>query len=115
MIKIQKPAEAPETLKKARSIVKGWKKDYEKIKKRPRPLERLASFVESIDIDSSVYAASDVKSALVRSHYGKCVFCESRILHVGHGDVEHFRPKGGFSQVTAQTQTTQFLAYLIAQ
>ncbi|CAN94246.1 hypothetical protein predicted by Glimmer/Critica [Sorangium cellulosum So ce56] len=97
MIKIQKPAEAPETLQKAQKLVEGWKKDYKKIRKRTRARERLASFVKSIDIDSSMYAASDVKSALVRSHYGKCVFCESRILHVGHGDVEHFRPKGGFT------------------
>ena len=52
---------------------------------------------ESIHILSSIYAATDVKVALVRTHHGKCAFCESRLLHVSHGDVEHFRPKAGYN------------------
>jgi hypothetical protein len=30
--------------------------------------------------------------------YGKCCFCESKILHITYGDVEHFRPKAGVRQ-----------------
>ncbi len=30
--------------------------------------------------------------------HGKCAFCESKIKHIAHGDVEHFRPKAGWKQ-----------------
>jgi uncharacterized protein (TIGR02646 family) len=26
--------------------------------------------------------------------HGKCAYCESSILHIDYGDIEHFRPKG---------------------
>lgn len=30
--------------------------------------------------------------------HDKCCFCEAQISHTSHGDVEHFRPKGGYQQ-----------------
>ena len=27
-----------------------------------------------------------------------CAFCESKVRHIAHGDVEHFRPKAGYEQ-----------------
>ncbi len=46
----------------------------------------------------AIYAHKTVKAALRLAQYGKCAFCESNYEHVAFGDVEHFRPKAGFSQ-----------------
>lgn len=54
----------------------------------------------SFDFDRTIYAAASVKNALQKAQHGKCAFCESKFLHVGYGDVEHFRPKSGFQQRT---------------
>jgi uncharacterized protein (TIGR02646 family) len=48
--------------------------------------------------DSSIYGAKSVKNALVKAQQGKCAFCESQVRHIAHGDVEHYRPKGGVRQ-----------------
>ncbi len=45
------------------------------------------------------YAHPTVKEALQKAQHGKCAFCESRVLHVSYGDVEHFRPKAGYRQL----------------
>lgn len=50
------------------------------------------------EFDASIYAAKPVKAALRKSQHDKCAFCESFFAHVGHGDVEHFRPKAGYKQ-----------------
>lgn len=47
--------------------------------------------------DRTVYAAPEVKQALQRWQQGKCAFCESKVDHVAYGDVEHFRPKAGWT------------------
>jgi len=50
---------------------------------------------------SDIYKAKAVKKALVEMQYGKCAFCEqvtTNPAHTGSGDVEHFRPKGGYRQ-----------------
>lgn len=52
----------------------------------------------SFDFDSNIYGHDSVKDALVMLQNKKCCFCESRITHISYGDVEHFRPKAGFSQ-----------------
>ena len=44
----------------------------------------------------SVYSRREVKGALERLFHGKCAYCESKYLHGQPGDVEHFRPKGGY-------------------
>ncbi|MBI3467364.1 MAG: hypothetical protein HY000_30510 [Planctomycetes bacterium] len=48
--------------------------------------------------DSAIYGAKSVKKALRKAQHDKCAFCESRVTHVAYGDVEHFRPKGGYRQ-----------------
>lgn len=50
-----------------------------------------------------VYAHGEVKQALSVAQHGKCCFCESKILHISYGDVEHFRPKGAVRQARALT------------
>jgi hypothetical protein len=52
----------------------------------------------TFDFDSSLYGAKSVKNALITAQQGKCAFCESQVRHIAHGDVEHYRPKGGFRQ-----------------
>lgn len=48
--------------------------------------------------DRSIYAHPTVKEALRQAQHGKCAFCESFVLHIAYGDVEHFRPKAGYRQ-----------------
>ncbi len=54
------------------------------------------------DFDSAVYGGKAVKDVLIKAQHNKCCFCESS-LHAQHGDVEHFRPKGGWKQVDSDT------------
>ncbi len=53
--------------------------------------------VRKFKFDSAVYGGKTVKNALIKIQHNKCCFCESS-LHAQHGDVEHFRPKGGWMQ-----------------
>lgn len=50
------------------------------------------------DFENSIYGAKSVKNALIKAQHGKCAFCEAQVRHIAHGDVEHYRPKGGFRQ-----------------
>ena len=65
---------------------------YMTVKSRP-----LIGF-KSEAIDSKYYSGHGIKEALMKCHYGKCVFCEAKVRHIAHGDVEHFRPKAGYDQ-----------------
>lgn len=50
------------------------------------------------DILSSIYGAEAVKQQLIQEQHGKCCFCEADFTANGYGDVEHFRPKAGFTK-----------------
>ncbi|BCH08247.1 hypothetical protein MesoLj131c_25050 [Mesorhizobium sp. 131-3-5] len=39
------------------------------------------------------YRNPQIKTALVAETHGKCAYCESKLLHIHHGDVEHIYPK----------------------
>lgn len=54
---------------------------------------------KKFDFSSGIYGAKSVKNALLKAQHKKCCFCESKVAHVAYGDVEHFRPKGGFRQL----------------
>ncbi len=43
----------------------------------------------------TVYSHPEVKKALNELFYGKCAFCEQKIIVPSSGDIEHFRPKSG--------------------
>ena len=45
-----------------------------------------------------VYSSHEVKEALNELFKGKCAYCESTVLHIYPGDVEHFRPKGEITE-----------------
>ena len=36
---------------------------------------------------------TDIKNALITETNGKCAYCESKLQHIHHGDVEHIYPK----------------------
>lgn len=39
------------------------------------------------------YSHIEVKETLIKETYGKCAYCESKILHISFGDIEHILPK----------------------
>ncbi|WP_028165462.1 HNH endonuclease [Bradyrhizobium elkanii] len=39
------------------------------------------------------YALGPIKAAIIEETNGKCAFCESKLLHIAYGDVEHITPK----------------------
>ncbi|HZH94515.1 MAG TPA: hypothetical protein VEY06_01470 [Flavisolibacter sp.] len=51
----------------------------------------------------SVYSSAVVKKAVSDLSYDKCAYCESPVLAIDDGDVEHFRPKG---EVTLENKTS---------
>jgi uncharacterized protein (TIGR02646 family) len=89
MIRVTKPAPGPPIL--SRSAGRG-----------PKETERLCEAydagIRDFDFDPGIYASRSVKNALIGTQYGKCAFCESKFTHIAFGDVEHFRPKGGWVQ-----------------
>lgn len=50
--------------------------------------------------EKSRYRHPDIKSVLVSETHGKCAYCESTMLHIHHGDVEHIYPKSLDSEKT---------------
>lgn len=48
------------------------------------------------EFDHAIYAHDSVRDALLDAQHRKCAFCEQRISAANYGDVEHFRPKGGW-------------------
>ncbi len=55
--------------------------------------------------DSKLYGGKTVKDVLKRLQHDKCCFCEATVSHVTHGDVEHYRPKAGWTQTDEQKLT----------
>ena len=88
MIKIDKPAQAPEILsRQGKRRRRTYCANFDKHEAEYRACRRTFPF------DPQIYAHETVKAALVLAHHGKCCFCEIKIGT--EGDVEHFRPKAG--------------------
>ncbi|MBQ0036391.1 MAG: HNH endonuclease [Firmicutes bacterium] len=60
-----------------------WTKDY---------LECLKSGIEN-NTALYRYNNNEIKKALEIETHGKCAYCESKIKHIGFGDIEHILPK----------------------
>ncbi|OHV84664.1 HNH endonuclease [Rhizobium sp. LCM 4573] len=61
-------------------------------------LTELQSAIASNDKNAIAYRKSrynhaDIKSAVIAETYGKCAYCEAKVLAVAHGDIEHIFPK----------------------
>lgn len=93
MISITKPEKIPQILEnRGKTVTDNLcqnylqdKADYQSGKKK-------------FEFASDIYGSKSVKTALIKAQHGKCFLCESRITHISYGDVEHFRPKGGWCQ-----------------
>ncbi len=93
MIRIDKPEKAPDVLtKKGKTKRRGLCAAYS------RYADAYKSGAKEFKFDPKIYAHASVKSALISAQNGKCCFCESKIIHIAYGDVEHFRPKAGYRQ-----------------
>lgn len=102
MIRIVKPKKAPAILlTKGRAGRHAHKAAY-------------ARGERGFEFDTKIYGHKSVKEALIRAQHDKCFLCESKITHISHGDVEHFRPKAGYRQSAGdrlQTPGYYWLAY----
>lgn len=93
MIQVKKPKKAPDVLRTKGKTLRDrhcdeylkHKTDYDNGKLR-------------FQFDSTVYRHRQVKQALEAAQHDKCCFCETKISAITYGDVEHFRPKGGYKQ-----------------
>jgi uncharacterized protein (TIGR02646 family) len=80
MIKLTKSAEPP--VLAANAVV--WTSTL---------LTKLADGETPTASDRTHYRHVQIKAALVAETHGKCAYCESKLLHIHHGDVEHIFPK----------------------
>lgn len=55
--------------------------------------DKLAVGEVPTEAEKGRYRHPEIKAALVNETYGKCAYCESKLLHVAFGDVEHISPK----------------------
>jgi uncharacterized protein (TIGR02646 family) len=60
--------------------------------------EELIGLLEAADDGPSDYQKgrynnAEIKDALVAETSGKCAYCESKVLHIDFGDIEHILPK----------------------
>lgn len=46
----------------------------------------------------SKYRNVDIKAAVLMETKDKCAYCESKILHVHHAEIEHIKPKSKFPE-----------------
>ncbi len=93
MIRIRKPDTAPRILRN-RGVTQT---DADKAAYDGAPQD-YRSGDKTFDFKRSIYAAKSVKNTLRKAQHDKCCFCEAKVTHIAYGDVEHFRPKGGYRQ-----------------
>lgn len=93
MIHVQKPVAVPVIL-----TTKGAAETARLCAEYDAHRDDYRSGARTFEFDRALYGHPEVKEALCQAQHGKCAFCESRITHVMYGDVEHYRPKGGFTR-----------------
>lgn len=54
---------------------------------------RAASTPQAREKAQNKYRHKQIKEALIAMFHGKCAYCESRIMHIDYGHIEHFKPK----------------------
>ena len=54
---------------------------------------KLARGEKPTNTEKTRYRHLQVKAVLIEETKGKCAYCESKLLHIHHGDVEHIYPK----------------------
>ncbi len=56
-------------------------------------LDRALAGVPATEAERGRYRHTDIKEALKAETFGKCAYCESKLLHISYGDIEHIVPK----------------------
>jgi uncharacterized protein (TIGR02646 family) len=98
MIRVTKPRQAPAVLS-----TRGKKRRRADSASFTHSAADYRAGRKSFTFDSDIYAHKTVKTALIGAQHDKCFLCESSITHIDYGDVEHFRPKGGYRQSETDT------------
>ncbi len=100
MIRVEKSGHIPKTLQeKGRELVTLACLAFEKSPSSYTSAQGVSNKnLKKIEIKNSIYGAKSVKKQLIEEQFGKCCFCESDFTANGHGDVEHFRPKGAYKK-----------------
>ena len=86
MIRVKKPEQIPAIL------------ENEGTAKRAEMCDAFDKGEIKFEFDNQIYGHETVKSRLKKAQHDKCFLCESKVTHISAGDVEHFRPKGGYRQ-----------------
>ncbi|MBZ9795573.1 HNH endonuclease [Mesorhizobium sp. ES1-4] len=55
--------------------------------------DKLAAGEVPTPAEKTRYRNPQIKNSLVAETHGKCAYCESKLQHIHHGDVEHIYPK----------------------
>ncbi len=63
-------------------------------------LDKISSGGKPTDGEKNKYRHPDIKAALLKETHGKCAYCESKLLHITYGDIEHIVPKSTKAEVT---------------
>lgn len=58
------------------------------------------------------YREPEIKRVVREDSFDKCIYCESKISHVYHGDIEHIKPK---SKYPSETFSWDNLGYVCAK
>lgn len=56
-------------------------------------LEKIEKGEKPTATEASRYRHPEIKAVIVEETHGKCAYCESKLRHIHHGDVEHIYPK----------------------
>lgn len=81
----------------------------EKMNQQQQRYNQLSTSGEEIpDSLASAYGAREVKELLRNETAEKCAYCESKVLHVDYGDVEHLRPKSQFPHLRYSYENLTF-------
>ena len=93
MIRINRPTRVPDVLKsKGKAKQRGMKAAFTRFENDYRV------GIKKFKFDNAVYGHQTVKDSLRLAQNDKCFLCESKVSHIAHGDIEHFRPKAGYRQ-----------------
>lgn len=60
---------------------------------KARLLQNIKDGKKSTDYLLSRYSDPEIKKKIIEETSGKCAYCESTLLHIHHGDIEHIFPK----------------------
>ena len=54
--------------------------------------------LKKFEANAQIYGHKTVKKQLIEDQFKKCCFCESKIISISHGDIEHFRPTTAYNK-----------------